>query len=129
MAQTTLQAPTRPAGRGFYDKNVQAVLWQVVVVGLVAALVGFLVYNTVVNLESRAIKTGYGFLERESGFGIGESPIPFSPANSYGYALIVGFLNTLHVAVIGVVMATLMGVLVGVGSLSRNWLIAKLAAG
>src|SRR3954447_21870851 len=133
MSDATLPTPKlKPAraGRGgFYDKDVQAIVWQVVVVGLVVALAAFLVRNTLINLETRNIKTGYDFLQREAGFEIGESLVAYSPANSYGRALVVGFLNTLQVALIGIVLATLIGVLVGVGALSRNWLIAKLTAG
>jgi general L-amino acid transport system permease protein len=133
MADMTLPSPrpkpARTGRRSFYDKEVQAIFWQVVVVGLVVALGAYLVRNTMINLEIRHIHTGYDFLLRESGFDIGESLIPYSAASNYGRALAVGFLNTLHVAVIGVVLATFLGVIVGVGTLSQNWLLAKITAG
>ena len=118
-----------PPRRGFYDKEVQAIIWQVVVVGLVVALAAFLLVNTLHNLHARNIKTGYDFLGREAGFEIGEMLIPYSASDSYTRALLVGFLNTLHVAILGIAFATILGILVGVGMLSKNWLIARLASG
>ncbi|MGE0629249.1 MAG: amino acid ABC transporter permease [Hyphomicrobiaceae bacterium] len=112
-----------------HDRNVQAVLWQIAVVSIVIAIGVFLVANTLHNLETRHIKTGYDFLEREAGFQIGESLIGYSPASSYARALEVGFLNTIHVAFLGIVLATVLGVLVGIATLSGNWLVARLAGG
>jgi general L-amino acid transport system permease protein len=112
-----------------YDKDVQATIWQVVVVALVAGLAWVLYRNTAHNLATKSIKTGFDFLEREAGFEIGETLIAYSPAASFTRALVVGFLNTLHVAVIGIALATLVGILVGIASLSRNWLVAHLTAG
>ncbi len=121
---------TRPGQRwSFYDQKVQAILWQVIVVAAVLAFAAWLVNNTVTNLERRGIETGYRFLWLEAGFEIGESLIPYSPASSYAYALLVGLLNTIQVAIIGCVLATVLGIILGIGSLSNNWLIAKLTAG
>jgi len=128
MATQAQIQPKRPP-RSFFDRDVQALFWQVVVVGLVLGLGAFLVRNTLVNLESRHIQTGYGFLWRESGFEIGESLIDYSPASTYGRAILVGLLNTLYVASVGIVLATVLGILVGIGTLSRNWLIAKITGG
>jgi general L-amino acid transport system permease protein len=133
MTDLTLRSPRpKPAKtgrRGFYDREVQAIFWQVVVVGLVVGLGAYLVHNTMINLETRHIHTGYDFLTRESGFDIAESLIEYTAANTYGRALFVGFLNTLHVAVIGLALATILGIFVGIGTLSRNWLLAKITAG
>ena len=124
------QGLTPPARRrSIYDEDVQAIIWQVVVVGLLLLLGAFLVRNTMHNLSARNIKTGYDFLAREAGFEIGETLIAYSPAATYARALLVGFLNTMQVSLIGVVLATLIGILIGIGTLSRNWLIAKLTAG
>ena len=71
------------------------------------------------------VSTGFDYLRRESGFGIGESWIQYSPASSYSRALLVGFLNTIAVAIVGVVLATLIGISIGVASLSRNWLVRQ----
>ena len=122
-----VSAPQRR--RSIYDEDVQAIVWQVVVVGLVLLAGALLVRNTMHNLSTRNIKTGYDFLSREAGFEIGETLIAYSPAASYMRALMVGFLNTMQVSLIGVALATLLGILIGIGTLSRNWLIGKLAAG
>ncbi len=110
------------------DPTVRAVVYQVLVIGAVVAVGWYLISNTLDNLSRRSIATGFGFLEREASFGIGESLIDYSPQNSYGRAFLVGILNTLKVSVIGIVLATLLGTVVGIARLSSNWLIAKLAS-
>ena len=129
MPQRTTLSPTRNTRRTFYDRDVQAVFWQIVVVGLVVGVGWFLVHNTLVNLESRNIQTGYHFLWRESGFDISEFMIPYSAASTYAQALLVGLLNTLRVAIIGVALATVLGIFVGIGTLSQNWLLARITMG
>lgn len=109
------------------DPQFRALVWQVVVVGLILALVWWLVDNTRRNLEIRRIASGFGFLASEAGLPIGEALIAYSPADSYGRALLAGALNTLRVAAAGIVLATILGTLIGVARLSRNWLLAKLA--
>jgi general L-amino acid transport system permease protein len=102
-------------------------LYQAAVLGGVLLLAAFLVDNTLDNLDRRSIATGFGFLDREAGFGIGESPIPYGPADTYWRALLVGLLNTLKVAALGIVLATILGTLMGIARLSRNWLVRQLA--
>jgi general L-amino acid transport system permease protein len=111
--------------RSIYDKEVQAIVWQVVVLAIVAGIGYYLYSNMQANLARQNIKTGFEYLGRESGFEIGESWIAYSPASTYSQALLVGFLNTLAVAVVGVVLATIIGISVGVSSLSRNWLVRQ----
>ena len=90
-----------------------------------ALIVWYLVGNTNRNLAARHIATGFGFLGRIAGIPIGESLLPYNPAiNTYGRALVIGILNTLKVTVIGVVLATILGTLIGIGRLSQ-----QLAAG
>lgn len=133
MSETTLprdpRALSKAPPRSFYDKEVQGLIWQVVVIGSVFALGYYLYSNMQHNLNVRQIKTGYDFLGRESGFPLAEHVIPYAPTNTYGRALLVGFLNTLHVAVIGIVLATFLGVSVGIASMSKNWLLRNLTAG
>ncbi len=93
-----------------------------------ALIAYYLVSNTVVNLQKQSIATGFGFLKKESSFEIGESLIPYSAANTYARALLVGALNTIKVAFVGIVVTLLLGTIVGVARLSTNWLVAKLAA-
>jgi len=110
------------------DPGVRAVVYQVVALALVALAVWFLVSNTLHNLTVRNISTGFGFIEREAGFAIGETPIAYTPANTYGRAIAVGLLNTLRAAVLGIVLASILGTLIGVGRLSKNWLMAKVCS-
>jgi len=110
------------------DPKKRAVIFQILVLGMVALLAYYLVSNTVVNLKRQNIATGLSFLNKESSFEIGESLIPYSAASSYGRALIVGALNTLKVAFIGIVLTSILGTIVGVARLSSNWLVSKLAA-
>ncbi|MFO1128420.1 MAG: amino acid ABC transporter permease [Rhodospirillales bacterium] len=109
------------------DRRIRAILYQIAVLGGVIALIAYLVSNTLANLEARQIATGFGFLGREAGFGISESVISYSPADTYFQALVVGVVNTLLVSVIGIALATLIGIVAGVARLSRNWIVARLA--
>lgn len=110
------------------DPTFRSIVYQIIVLGLVAAGVWYLVSNTMHNLQVRNIRSGFDFLGREAGFAIGESLIDYSPTDTYRRAIVVGLLNTLYVSLAGIVLATLLGVVVGVARLSKNWLIAKLAA-
>jgi len=112
----------------WHAPSVRAVFWQALALGAVGVAVWFLVSNTLDNLAARNISTGFGFLEREAGFAIGESLVAYSPADTYARALWVGILNTLRVAVLGIVLASVLGTLIGIARLSRNWLIARLAS-
>ena len=127
MVQAAIATAGPPKrSRSIYDREVQAIVWQAVVLAIVVAIGFYLYSNMQANLARQNIQTGYDYLGRESGFGIGESWIASSPADTYARALLVGFLNTLAVAVIGVILATLIGISIGVASLSRNWLVAKM---
>ncbi len=110
------------------NPEVRSIIYQVIALCAVGAVVWFLVHNTLHNLSVRNIASGFGFLSREAGFAIGESLIEYGPANDYQRALTVGLLNTLRVAVVGIVCATILGTLIGIARLSKNWLIKKLAS-
>src|SRR5882724_3254786 len=112
-------APTAPA---FWNNpSVRALFYQLVLVGGVVAVGAYLVHNTLENLARQGIATGFGFLNREAAFEIGESLIGYSPADTYGRALLVG--------AIGIVIATILGTVMGIARLSGNWLIRKFASG
>lgn len=119
--------PKRPIRFSWSDERVRAIVWQLLVVGIIVAIVWWLVRNTQHNLEVRRIATGFGFLNREAGLPIAEHIIDYSPTNTYLRALIVGVLNTLKVAVIGIVLATILGTVIGIARLSKNWLLSKIA--
>src|SRR6266851_5295434 len=127
MASETAGAltPTRPAP--WRDERVRGIILQVVFVAVIAAILAFLFHNTIVNLRRQNIATGFAFLDHEAAFGIGESLIAYSPADTYGRAFLVGLTNTLYVSAIGIVLATILGTVMGLARLSSNWLIAKLA--
>ncbi len=114
--------------RPWNDPRYRSILYQVLVVGGIVLLGWYLVSKTVENLEKQEIASGFGFLDREAGFAISESVIEYSAASTYRRAFVVGLLNTFKVAVIGVILATILGTVVGVARLSSNWLVAKLAS-
>jgi len=124
MATDLLQRTRPPLWR---DPATREVLYQVLFVALIVALGAFLVHNTLVNLRRQNIASGFGFLDREAAFGIGESLIAYSPADTYARAFVVGLTNTLYVAALGIVLATVLGTVMGIARLSSNWLIRKLA--
>jgi general L-amino acid transport system permease protein len=110
------------------DKNFSGLIWQILVVAIVVAIIAWLWSNTVHNLSVRRISTGFAFLGREAGMPIADTWLPYSPKDTYLRAFIVGIANTLRVAVIGIVLATVLGTLVGIARLSANWLLSRLAA-
>jgi general L-amino acid transport system permease protein len=123
------RAPKRRLRLSWADPVFRSTVWQIIILGVVAAIAWYLIGNTNRNLAERHIATGFAFLDRVAGIPIGESLIPYNPAvNTYGRALIIGVLNTLKVSVIGIVLATILGTLIGIGRLSKNWLLAKLTA-
>jgi len=111
------------------DPRVRALVWQGALLAMLVAAASFLVANVLANLEARNIASGFGFLRREAGFAIGESLIAYEPSDSYGRAILVGLLNTLRVSAVCIVLATLLGTLLGIARLSSNWLVARLAGG
>ncbi len=112
----------------WYDPKKRSILYQLGVLAMVGLLGYYLVSNTLTNLERQSIATGFGFLEKEASFEIGESVIPYSAANKYARALLVGVLNTLLVSFIGVLLTVILGTIIGILRLSSNWLVSKLAA-
>jgi general L-amino acid transport system permease protein len=113
----------------FNSLAFRGVVYQVLLAAGVVLLGWYLYYNTNANLERQGIATGFDFLGERAGFSIGESLIPFDSADSYGRALVVGIVNTLYVAAFGIVLATILGVFMGIARVSTNWLISKLASG
>lgn len=109
------------------DPGKRALAFQVIVLAAVFAFFAFIFNNTLANLEKRGISTGFGFLDLEAGFGVLMSLIPYDETYSFGRTFLVGLLNTLLVAALGIVLATLLGFVMGIARLSKNWLIARLA--
>jgi general L-amino acid transport system permease protein len=102
-------------------------VFQALTVIAIIAFFAWIVNNTLYNLEVRGISTGFAFLNQEAGFGIIQSLIEYNESHSYGRTFVIGILNTLLVSFIGIILATLLGFVMGVARLSSNWLISKLA--
>ncbi|OXS14544.1 amino acid ABC transporter permease [Zobellella denitrificans] len=110
------------------DPAKRALLFQAVLLTAVAGAIWFIVDNTLTNLATRGITTGFGFLDDPAGFAIAQSLIPYTETDTYGRTFVVGLLNTLLVSFLGIIGATLLGFIIGVARLSPNWLIRKLAS-
>lgn len=110
------------------NPRVRSVVFQLIALGLVIGLGMVLFQNTLTNMEKRGITTGFDFLSSEAGFGILMSLIEYDESYSYGRTFFVGLLNTVLVSVLGILLATTLGFLIGVARLSNNFLISKIAA-
>jgi general L-amino acid transport system permease protein len=112
----------------FVPRRLSRIAYQGLVAAALAALGWFIISNTVANLEARHIASGFGFLSREAGFEIGESfLLRYNAGDSYARALVVGVSNTVAVAAIGIVLATLLGGAIGLARLARNAMLRALA--
>ena len=111
------------------DIRVLRIVAQAAVVLVVFAILAWMANNMLTTMSERNLGFGFSFLGRQAGFGISESPIPYSPASTYLTAFLVGLGNTLIVSILGIVLATILGVIVGVARISPNWLVNRVAAG
>jgi len=121
-----MAAPPKVRRWTWRSQAFRGVVYQVVAVLLLAAAAAYLWSNTLANMRARGIQSGFDFITQPAGFAIGETIVPFDAAESYGKAYLVGLGNTLRVALVGIVAATVLGTLVGVGRLSRNLLVRSL---
>ena len=128
VQQASVRPPPHRMRVSLSDEKFLGLFWQMLVIGAVAGLVIWLWANAVHNLNVRRIATGFGFLSREAGMPIADSWIAYTPKDTYLRALMAGVANTLRVAVVGIVLATVLGTLIGIARLSKNWLMAKLSA-
>jgi len=110
-------------------RRTQDIAFQILLVVGVVALAVILATNATETIQRQNIATGFGFLNNTSGFDIVQTLIPYDETSTYARVLLVGILNTLLVASIGIVFATLLGFVIGIGQLSSNWLVAKLCRG
>jgi general L-amino acid transport system permease protein len=124
---TIARAPEPAKASLVNDPKVRGLVYQAVLVVVVVGLVWAAATNAVENLRAAKIASGFAFLNSTSGFDIGQTLIPYSATSTYGRAFLVGLLNTLLVAAIGVVLATLLGFVLGVARLSSNWIVARVA--
>ncbi|WP_440410525.1 amino acid ABC transporter permease [Neorhizobium petrolearium] len=109
-----------------YDPKFRGIFFQLLTL-ITVVVVGWWIFdNTVENLARSGTASGYSFLRGRAGFDIGQALIPYTSDSTYGRAIFVGFLNTVLVAVFGIITATFVGFIIGLGRLSKNWLIARL---
>ncbi len=110
-----------------FNRSIQGIFYQIVTLGLVILAIIYIVDNTARNMVARGLASGFHFLGVEAQFDIQMTLIEYSPTSTYFDSFIVGLLNTLLVAGLGIFVATIVGFAVGIARLSSNWLIAKLA--
>jgi general L-amino acid transport system permease protein len=108
------------------DERFWRVALQVLAIAIVISVISLLTYNVSNNLKRAGIEFGFGFLDAQASFAIGESIIPYDPArDSYGRVLLAGLVNTLRVIIAGIILTTLVGITVGIAGFSNNWLLRK----
>ena len=110
------------------NSKIKKIVPQFITLAVVVLIFGFFTFNAQVNMDSRGIDFGYGFLSQESSFDVQFSLIEYDGSHSYFRAYLVGLLNTILVSVIGIIFATVIGVIVGIARLSKNYLIERTAA-
>ena len=107
------------------NPKVRSTAFQVLLVLGVGVMFYEIIANTIDNLKTRNIASGFGFLTKTAGFDIIQSLVPYSSASSYGTAILAGFYNTILISVLAIVLATIIGFTMGVARLSKNWLVAR----
>lgn len=122
----TPKSPPKKKSWSWRSQAFRGLIYQLVAIGLIAAVVWFIAHNTLYNMKIRGIQSGFDFLSGPAGFDIGESLFPFDSAQPYWQAFLVGLSNTLRVAILGIILTTILGTLLGVGRFSRNALVRGL---
>lgn len=127
MKPPSLPPPKRKSW-SWRSQAFRGLVYQAIALALIALAGWYLAHNTLENMRTRGIQSGFDFLSSPAGFDIGESLYPFDSAESYWRAFLIGLTNTLRVALIGIVLTTVIGTLVGVGRFSRNGLVRGLCS-
>lgn len=124
--------PDVEQGRDFHlsdlwtNERSRSLIIQIVALIVLLLSLAWIVNNTIQNLENLGVETGYGFLEHPASYDINQRLIEYTSRSTHARAALVGFLNTVLVAVTGVAFATLLGFLAGILRLSQNWLVSRL---
>ena len=129
MVSQTERAPALPHVAFYNRPKVRSAAWQLAVVAMLLWFAIEFALNAKANLDAQRITSGFGFLDNTAGFGVNQSLIAYSETDSYRRVFLVGLLNTLLVSGLGIVLATIVGFVVGIARLSPNWLVARLAGG
>lgn len=119
-------SPPKTRDWSWRSRHVRGLLYQVLALGLIGLAIWFLAHNTLTNMRVRGIQSGFDFLSAPAGFDIGEKMIPYESNDPYWMAFLIGILNTLRVAIIGIVLTTILGTLLGIGRFSNNALVRGL---
>ncbi len=106
---------------------MRSIVYQALALAAAVLLLGYLAHNLITNLQRQGIASGFGFLGTTAGFDIGFTLIDYSAVSTYGRAFWVGLLNTLLVSGVGIVLATMLGMVIGLARLSTNWLVARIS--
>lgn len=127
MAKDGAGAGGAPRVSLLYDPAFRSIAFQIVLLVAVIFVGWYLFHNTTQNLASRNIASGFGFLGQPAGFDIIQTLVPYGQSATYGEAFVVALLNTMLISAIGIVLATVIGFIVGIARLSSNWIVARLA--
>ncbi len=128
MAENIHKSAAPPAKPPVWNNpTYRALFFQAVALAGVVAFGMYIFNNTTANLERQGIASGFGFMNTTAGFGIITHLIEYTEESTYGRAFLVGLLNTIMIAIIGIVLATVLGVIIGIARLSKNWVVARLA--
>ena len=109
------------------DERILRIAAQVISAVVVIGIIVLAIINIVNAAEERGLSLGFEFIQEAAGFPIGESDLPYDESRSFLYAFLVGVLNTLKVAIVGIFFATILGTIIGISRLSTNWLVSRLA--
>lgn len=121
------QRPTIKRDFSFGNPVVRAWVFQIIAIVVVLAAAVYLIHNTIINLSSRGITSGFGFLERSAGFGIVQHLIDYSEGDTYARVFMVGLTNTLLVSALCIFFASILGFFIGLARLSDNWLLRRMS--
>ncbi len=122
----THRPPPKRRDWSWRSQAFRGLVYQLLAVAVIGVALWFLAHNTLENMRARGIQSGFGFLAQPAGFDIGEGLIHYDALDPYWKAFLVGILNTLRVAVVGIVLATVLGTLLGIGRFSRNAILRSL---
>jgi general L-amino acid transport system permease protein len=127
MAEQAVASPGFSPMRLWNDKEARSVIIQILTMALLAAFLAYIVSNAIANLEAIGKTFSYDFLSQPASYDINQTLIPYTSRSTHFEAAIVGLLNTLLVAVCGIILATVLGFILGVLRLSSNWLVNRMA--
>jgi general L-amino acid transport system permease protein len=128
MTESTRKLPPKQNNWSWRSQAFRGKVYQALMIVVVALVLGVLFSNMSSNMKARGIQSGFDFMTQPAGFDIGESLTAFDSAQHYWVAFLTGLSNTLRVAIVGIVLTTVLGTLLGVGRFSRNALVRSLCA-